>query len=1602
MAQVKPNLTVDVGLAQTGGRAPAQAAKAAIHAARSASAPRSENGDGSLPGGGGYEGAYGGTESAIDMNAQSIENGRTAAADGFSSDEDGDGQDLYAAAQRRLQHGATSKGARATRDNQHGGASAQGGRRMYADNSDSDHEDYGPQGETEVGMDGNSDDDGVYDEEEEDDLSSSPSIPDENIDFDLVYALHNFVATVEGQATVHKGNDLTLLDDSNSYWWLVRVLRTSEVGYIPAENIETPFERLARLNKHRNVDLTSATDDDHNQVPDKIYNSHLVKQRSFGVNGGISAHSGKLSALSRRNAGGPPAHILKEQKRIGKRGVLFGPSTYLEHSGNEMSSDEEGDYDEEAEEGEMDGEDYDEEGTEAQGDGSGAQGASGVTDVRSRGEPVDAGLAGVGAARGPVQGSGASGSAFDRLEPDDGMDWDAGEAERVQQAQQARNRQEQAQAQATAQQQQQQTATQQQQRASAEQARQASERSSGGSQISPRQQAQLGQTGLQTSPSQQQRGPVGSPGSPPYSPEQAQLQGQQQYTLGAGIPGSLRPGEAPGQHARNVSSSERSISSLSSAGGQPATPSQIQAERARASTELAGQAGRVSPAAPSSMKADRDSRRMSNRKSRGEEDAYVPEEKTTKKRSGVFSGLFSRSKDKKDRKSATFSDDAATGRSSEDSFAGSAGNRRSGAMSPGMSPGLAGPPQNYGRTMQDRDRVVQEAYQRQFLTDSNKSANQSAADAAAMAALGNEYSPGPHPQSFQPGKTRPGSLIGTPSYVPMLNVMRVFAGDAIGSEATFKTVLLNEATSAEDLVKQAMQRFRVAVDSNPDDYYLTVKLLEGEERALGALEKPLQVYDKLSESSPDQISAAIPSVKRSSVGSISSISSNLSLKPAITRLGEDFGDDHAVKFFLHRRAPLSARGAGTSDQGSSTDTAYGGQGLFPTNDPKQSGSSGIGIPLGPGSQRNSATSTLTPESAEAIAAATARFALRLIIFPSDLPEGTVFDPQTNALIPEAVLRERGPGGLVPGEGVEQRYREKVLALPRNTTVAEVIEQGLDRFGVMEGLVEGGDDVEDRTSRRRSKGRVRYGLSADIRGDERPLGPASKVLDAYLKQPVFRDAPGNRRSADGKRRSFDAATLLAMVSDLRADDPVFILRQVQQPLKAKGARPLSPTENVLLDKINERRQAELETVQATPLTRTAEDPAAPFNPSPPVANQSGMSRQEIIAAQRAAAHERRAAVLGAQRNAQQGVDVVLADEARIRSSRAGENGKVRYSYVPNSGAEQDISNIIEDVLKEQDKAMAAAGLSSSPARDASRPAVLRNASRGTMATSEAEYESASSSPRATSPLSLREVNFDLRPSNSRMTTNDSDTLTTPPLSLGKKSTLQSQQSQAPAGAQGGSAQNDLLESFVRNPDASEANIEERIDQVLSRVTGLGASSGSGLDPSRLRDPASPASKSSSATPRGPSPSYQNVKPKGGVVGGLAGLAAAGGSLAAGAAALTAGALNAVSGGDNGGSLANTAKATSRSTNIFTGSSADLGLQHLFAVVDAAARRDPRSGSRIPPVDATSLRPQVAGLFAPNAPPIESRKTREAYAPVGKQLNMIEDALDQLLMDALRVL
>jgi hypothetical protein len=92
-----------------------------------------------------------------------------------------------------------------------------------------------------------------------DQLSSSPSIHEEEIDFQYVYALRTFVATEQGQANAEKGDAMILLNDANSYWWLVRMVKDSSVGFLPAEHVETPWERLARLNKHRNGEICAAS-----------------------------------------------------------------------------------------------------------------------------------------------------------------------------------------------------------------------------------------------------------------------------------------------------------------------------------------------------------------------------------------------------------------------------------------------------------------------------------------------------------------------------------------------------------------------------------------------------------------------------------------------------------------------------------------------------------------------------------------------------------------------------------------------------------------------------------------------------------------------------------------------------------------------------------------------------------------------------------------------------------------------------------------------------------------------------------------------------------------------------------------------------------------------------------------------------------------------------------------------------------------------------------------------------------------------------------------------------------------------------------------------
>lgn len=1466
MAQPRPVLTVDVNAAQQSLRRAGPSKAMNTHAMASAQAPQA-NGQQQRQSGTGVR--PGDIISEDDLNAQG----------GFSSDEEGN--DGYDTGINRQQ--VTGRGA-AYGNLQHAQQEYSLDSQDFADSDSSEGDQYGQEAEGELGSD---EDDGQYDEEDDDELSSSPSIPDENIDFDLVYALHNFIATVEGQATVNKGNSLTLLDDSNSYWWLVRVLRTQEVGYIPAENIETPYERLARLNKHRNVDLTSATDDDHNQVPEGIFTSHLVKQRSFGTRG-ISTHSGKLSALSRRNHGVKPKRLSDVNED--KRGVQFGPPTYLEHSGNEYSDDEEEDEDHDMIE--MDGDE--EELSEEEDEGAEEEREEHVVGSQIQNQPNN------------QRARGATGA--EQMEPDDGMDWDARESERVQRAQEERNAARQAAQNRLATQTE--SSSQQNQRSSQDQARNAQQQQ----QSQPQQMRQQAQ--------QQQM----------YQQQQAQ-----QQHLQPGAVRSVQPAQARLSSQENSRATDRLSTSTTSSNGSATgfLPSQVQASRDRVSTDGNG----LNAAAVTSPESSKRDKRSSHRKSRGEDD--VLDEKQGKKRSGVFSGLFSRSKDKKERKSGHFSNSSLESdptRLSEDSNP-----RQSLTM-------LGGVSSNAGRALQERDRIQQEAYQRQFLHDGRG----------------------------DPRHQRPGSLIATPGTAPMLNVIRVFAGNDIDSAATFKTVLLNQSTTAGDLVRQAMQRFRLGAGHEISQYCLTVKLVEGDERILQINEKPLQVFDELSEAiSTSNEMRTIPSVKRSSVGSISSISSNLSLNPAILRLENDFSDDHNVKFYLHRRgqnggdatlSTLDSNGFGDISSNVGLSPSAGGV-LQLSNESNPDGSRSSGQLLDP----NDSLANTTQFH---------RFPLRLLIFPSDLPEGTVFDPQTNALVPKKVLETRGPNALVPGEGVPQDYREKILALPRNTTVAEVVEQGLERFGILEGVVEGGDDVEDRSNRRRSKGRIRYGLTIKLQDHERQLQPSSRVMEAFPSAPIMRPASSNRRS---KRGSTDSAMLLNFVDDLRAEDPIFILRQMQRQ-HHRSARPLSPTENILANRQDERRQAELGSVAPTPSNRALEEVRG--GAAPADLEQQGISRQEIIAAQRAAARERRAAVLGAQPNDENGVDVMLDDKSRLRSSKMLDTGRVRYSFIPVSGEEHDISAIVEDVLRSENASIN--GLLAAPTRPA-----LQHGSRTASATTIEDYVSAPGSPIRASPLSLREAHI-------------------------------SQPSPGPGSGslksvRGGGTSDDAFERLISQSESGNRSVEEKIDQVLSRLNNTN---------SPIIQPSIPQQRLANQQAQGGSitSSHDTASPTSGMTHPsvataptpLSTLTASAGSVAT-ARQIGSDASTGMSSRGLGNNIGSNMQALSSSSTVGPSISAnrktplpsvsmtDFGISHLYAVAEAAARKKPPRkrpsksfvGSSASVQEEPDFQPTVAGLFPPQAPYIEDRRIKDAYGPIGKHLNGLEDTLDRLLSDAMRL-
>ncbi|KAJ3929847.1 MAG: hypothetical protein NXY57DRAFT_976713 [Lentinula lateritia] len=1072
--------------------------------------------------------------------------------------------------------------------------------------------------------------------DEVDDGSSSLSIPNESIDFDLVYSLHSFAATVEGQANVVKGDSLFLMDDSNSYWWLVRVLKTQEVGYIPAENIETPFERLARLNKHRNVDLASATQA---ELQDGLALSQDRLRNNLNSRQG---HNQSPSPNMRMQSQSTKSVKLIASLRVHK----YLPAVW-------HSEDEDEDVDVEWDDESYEGEDAALAAEEEQ------------EELRLAEERKKLGTNGM-----PMT-----------MEHDDGMRWDDSAVEGMRARQMALRSVAEPPSNiwpspSDAPQHQQQLPQQQQVQQQRQQA------------LAQQQQPQV----LVASPEPQilrtsgSREKLAQPQDSPTSSNSAHRRDpfEQQDTVrmtmtpsivrdpeGTSTPVPLQKQEEERKRLRE----EESEDSL----------------RKRAKGK---EPQKMAPPVSSASYAKSASAGGSGSKLRKERDTEGDDGK--KKKSSVFGGIFGRKKDKdkKDKNGSVSSFDVSdSGRPSQTSdessgrvsgtdtlasspttqtamqqqqqqqaaaLRNSMDPRRLNNQPPQTPPGKSTIPPEVSQQLRQRDQQQQLLYQ-QYLNRSPSSPPelQPSYGLQSVSAL-NSYSSSSSGLGPPTQRTRPGSLILnqgiTDSHIPELSVIRVFAGKNLQTEATFKTVLLASSTTSSELVKQALQRFRLPAAEDSNDYYLTVKQVEGSSAILHDTEKPLVVFESLVEAAME-----VPKVKRSSMGSISSISSNLSMHPAIKKLPmNDFSDDSVVKFYLNRRGDPD----GDSDvghNGAEEDTT------LIAADTSTISELEVGA-----SPRHLTVSTQGNVSVERFSSPSFRFAMQVIIYPEDLPDDMVFDPLTEAIVFKHTLRDRQQLSQSQSSGILMNLRRKVFVFPKNVTVAEVIEIGLERFGILEGVVDGGDEVEDKLAKRRSSSRVRYGLSVDMGGQEKELAPSSKVIDAYSRPPTYKAV--DRRFQDSKRRSVDSAQLLGTLEDVSSDDPVFVLRRATSYRNSTSRHRMSaPLDELALRNLHRESQS----------SNASSDQLSPRTSEMQLQQQSQFqpSRKEIIAAQREASRANQRAMLSTQTNSVRGMDILLPGNVRLRSSRYDSDDRMRYSYVLPDGAAYDISDIVEEEWKD---------------------------------------------------------------------------------------------------------------------------------------------------------------------------------------------------------------------------------------------------------------------------------------------------------------------------------
>lgn len=109
--------------------------------------------------------------------------------------------------------------------------------------------------------------------EEDDDFNDyvieSPLPPPRDLQPGKLYALYEFSGDDPSHCELDRDDAVVLLNDQDSYWWLVRKDIDGKIGFAPAECLETYHERLARLNCWKNEELERSSKENLEQFPAK-------------------------------------------------------------------------------------------------------------------------------------------------------------------------------------------------------------------------------------------------------------------------------------------------------------------------------------------------------------------------------------------------------------------------------------------------------------------------------------------------------------------------------------------------------------------------------------------------------------------------------------------------------------------------------------------------------------------------------------------------------------------------------------------------------------------------------------------------------------------------------------------------------------------------------------------------------------------------------------------------------------------------------------------------------------------------------------------------------------------------------------------------------------------------------------------------------------------------------------------------------------------------------------------------------------------------------------------------------------------------------------